>query len=87
MFRLCSEISRQTFPLTLDLDHPAFKAGLDRLLRIARKMEQAAAQGGFGAGIKKTAYVGAAALAFARLYLIPAKPHAMPAAIRLEPVW
>jgi magnesium-protoporphyrin IX monomethyl ester (oxidative) cyclase len=87
VFRLCSEISRQTFPLTLDLDHPAFRAGLDRLLRISRSMEQAAAQGGVWGRLRKTAYVGAAALAFARLYLIPAKPHALPAAIRLEPVW
>ena len=61
----CSVCARrfreQTFPLTLDLDHPAFKAGLDRLLRIARKMEAAAAQGGLWGKIKKTAYAGAAA--------------------------
>jgi magnesium-protoporphyrin IX monomethyl ester (oxidative) cyclase len=87
VFRLCSEISRQTFPLTLDLDHPAFKPGLDRLLGIAQKMEAAEAQGGLWGKIKKTAYVGAAALAFARLYLIPAKAHPLPAEIRLEPVW
>jgi magnesium-protoporphyrin IX monomethyl ester (oxidative) cyclase len=87
VFRLCSEISRQTFPLTLDLDHPGFKAGLDRLLAISRKMEQAATRGGLWGRVQKTAYVGAAALAFARLYLIPAKPHAMLATIRLEPVW
>jgi len=87
VFRLCSEISRQTFPLTLDLDHPGFKAGLDRLLRIARKMERAQAEGGLWGKIKKTAYAGAAGLAFARLYLIPAKANPLPAAIRLEPVW
>jgi magnesium-protoporphyrin IX monomethyl ester (oxidative) cyclase len=87
VFRLCSEISRQTFPLTLDLDHPAFKPGLDRLFRIAQKMEAAEAQGGLWGKIKKTAYAGAAALVFGRLYLIPAKAHPLPAEIRLEPVW
>ncbi len=87
VFRLCSEISQQTFPLTIDLDHPAFKPGLDRLCRIARKIEQASAEKGLWGRIKKTAYVGAAALGFARLYMIPAKSHAMPASIRLEPVW
>ncbi len=87
VFRLCSEISRQTFPLTLDLDHPAFKAGLDRLVGIARAMERASAQGGLWGKLKKGAYAGLAALTFARLYLIPAKANALPADIRLEPVW
>jgi magnesium-protoporphyrin IX monomethyl ester (oxidative) cyclase len=87
VFRLCSEISRQTFPLTLDLDHPAFKAGLDRLVGIAREMERAGAQGGLWGKLRKGAYAGLAALTFARLYLIPAKANALPADIRLEPVW
>jgi len=87
VFRLCSEISRQTFPLTLDLDHPAFKAGLDRLVGIAREMERASAQGGLWGKLKKGAYAGLAALTFARLYLIPAKANELPADIRLEPVW
>jgi magnesium-protoporphyrin IX monomethyl ester (oxidative) cyclase len=87
VFRMCSEISRQTFPLTLDLDHPAFKAGLDRLLHLSREMERVSAQGGLWGRVRKGFYVGAAALAFARLYLIPAKANALPAEIRLEPVW
>ena len=87
VFRLCSEISRQTFPLTLDLDHPAFKAGLDLLVGIARAMERASAQDGLWGKLKKGAFAGLAALTFARLYLIPAKANALPADIRLEPVW
>ncbi len=87
VFRLCSEISRQTFPLTLDLDHPDFKPGLKRLFAIARRMEAAEASGGLSGRIRKAALAGMAALTFARLYLIPAKPHQMPADIRLEPVW
>jgi magnesium-protoporphyrin IX monomethyl ester (oxidative) cyclase len=87
VFRLCSEISKQTFPVTLDLDHPAFRAGLQRLLRNAQAQERAAEQGGFIGKVKKLALMGAAAVAFTRLYMIPAKSHAMPADIRLEPVW
>jgi magnesium-protoporphyrin IX monomethyl ester (oxidative) cyclase len=87
VFRLCSEISKQTFPVTLDLDHPAFRAGLQRLLRNAQAQERAAEQGGFIGKVKKLALMGAAAVSFTRLYMIPAKSHAMPADIRLEPVW
>ncbi|MEM6905310.1 MAG: magnesium-protoporphyrin IX monomethyl ester (oxidative) cyclase, partial [Pseudomonadota bacterium] len=32
VFRVCSQISRQCFPIELDLDNPAFKASLDRLV-------------------------------------------------------
>jgi magnesium-protoporphyrin IX monomethyl ester (oxidative) cyclase len=87
VFRLCSEISKQTFPLTLDLDHPAFKPGLERLFHIAQAIERADAEGGIRGKVKKAFYAGAAALVFGRLYLIPAKSNALPANIRLEPVW
>ena len=87
VFRLCSEISRQTFPLTLDLDHPQFIAGLDRLVKIARALEAAQAEGGWWAKLRRGALTAAAGGEFARLYLIPAKRHALPAQIRLEPIW
>ena len=87
VFRLTSEISRQTFPLTLDLDHPAFARGLDRLFRIAKANEAADAEGGVWRRFKKAGYAVAAAATFARLYLVPAKKNALPKNIRLEPVW
>ena len=44
VFRITSEISQQVFPITLDLDHPAFKPGLDRLVEIERAIAQAKKQ-------------------------------------------
>jgi magnesium-protoporphyrin IX monomethyl ester (oxidative) cyclase len=87
VFRLTTEISRQTFPLTIDFDNPRFQRGLDRLLHIARAMESAEAQGGFVGKVRKAALSGAAALAFARLYLIPSRRNALPSHIRLAPAW
>ena len=87
VYRLCSEISKQTFPLTLDLDHPAFKPGFDRLVRISSSIERAESEGGFWGKAKKALLVGRAALTFARLYAIPSKPNALPETIRLEPIW
>ena len=46
VFRICSDISKQVFPLTLDLDHPGFRAGLARLLRISQGIEDAKAKAG-----------------------------------------
>ena len=53
VFRLTSEISRQTFPLTLDLDNPRFKRGLDRLYEIAKLNEDARAVGGLRGKLRR----------------------------------
>jgi magnesium-protoporphyrin IX monomethyl ester (oxidative) cyclase len=87
VFRVTSEISRQVFPLTLDLENPKFKQGLDRLYAIAKASAEADAQGGVIGKIKKAGLTVAAALAFGRLYLLPTKPNPLPAEIRLAPVW
>ncbi|MGD0720618.1 MAG: magnesium-protoporphyrin IX monomethyl ester (oxidative) cyclase [Roseiarcus sp.] len=87
VFRITSDISRQVFPLTLNLDDPRFRRGLDRLLAIARTSADAQARGGPIGKIRQAACAAAAALAFARLYLLPSKPNALPAEIRLAPVW
>jgi magnesium-protoporphyrin IX monomethyl ester (oxidative) cyclase len=87
VFRITSEITRQIFPVTLDIDHPAFRAGLDRLLRITEGMARAGRQGGVMGRIKKVGYAAAAAATFARLYCLPAKRNAPPADVRLSPAW
>ena len=87
VFRLTSEISRQTFPLTLDIDNPRFKRGLDQLFEIAKLNEDARAVGGLRGKVRRAWLTAAAALAFARLYMLPSKANALPADIRLAPVW
>ena len=87
VFNVCSEITRQVFPLTLDTDSPAFRAGLERMRKIALRIDAAKRQGGAIGAVKRVALVGAAAVAFARLYLTPVKRNAIPASARLVPVW
>ncbi len=87
VFRITTEISGQVFPLKLDLDNPSFKEGLERLRRISGNLEAAKAQGGIVGGVKKLGYTAAAALAFARLYLVRPKENALPEKIRLAPAY
>jgi magnesium-protoporphyrin IX monomethyl ester (oxidative) cyclase len=46
VFRITSEISRQVFPLMLDIDNPKFRAGLERLMEISNGRAAARAEGG-----------------------------------------
>ena len=87
VFKITSEISRQVFPLTLDLDHPAFHAGLERLRRIAEAMGEAEKRGGVAGKLRKAGLGAAAALAFARLYLLPSRRNELPRQVRLAPAW
>jgi len=87
VFRVTSEISKQVFPLMLDIDHPVFRGGLARLSRIAAAAERAKAQGGVTNWIKRGALAAAGAVVFARLYLLPVKRHALPQQVRVAPAW
>jgi magnesium-protoporphyrin IX monomethyl ester (oxidative) cyclase len=87
VFRICSAISCQTFPLTLDIDHPKFKPGLDRLVVIANAKALAKQQGGLWGHMKAAWLSLDAGLTFAKLYSLPSKAHELPAEIRMAPVW
>ncbi len=87
VFRITTEICRQVFPVTLDIDNPAFLSGLERLRRIGDRIERAKAQRGLGGGLKRIVLLGAAGLTFARLFLMRAKHHELPRDIRVAPAW
>jgi len=87
VFRICSEISKQVFPLTLDIDNPRFKAGLDRLCRLADGIDAARRQGGVAGWAKRAVLTVGAAATIGRLYLLPVKPNVLPAESRLVPAW
>jgi magnesium-protoporphyrin IX monomethyl ester (oxidative) cyclase len=87
VFRICTQISRQVFPLELETDDPAFRAKMDRLLAAARQIETGKARGGFNGGLKRLGGMASAGLAFASLYFHRARPNAPPATVRLQPTW
>ena len=87
VFRITSEITRQCFPIMLDIDNPKFRKGLSRLNEINQAMERAHAQGGIMGRIKKAGLGAQAALTFARIYMLPTKSNEIPATSRLQPAW
>jgi magnesium-protoporphyrin IX monomethyl ester (oxidative) cyclase len=87
VFDVCSEITRQVFPLVLDTDNPKFRAGLARLHRYAEAADAAKAKGGVGGALKRAACAVGAAAVFARLYVLPVRPNALPEQVRVAPAW
>jgi magnesium-protoporphyrin IX monomethyl ester (oxidative) cyclase len=80
VFNICSEITKQVFPFTLDTDNPKLRAGFERLRVLNDQMK--------GAGrIKKAALTLAAAATFARLYMLPTISNEIPETSRMQPAW
>ncbi|MCL4104892.1 UNVERIFIED_CONTAM: hypothetical protein GTU68_018599 [Idotea baltica] len=87
VFRKTSEISKQVFPITLDIDHPRWQRGLTRLEAASRKVASGKAQGGVGGTLRRAVGMAQAAMAFVSIYTIPAIKHDMPENVRLEPAY
>ena len=59
----------------------------DRMYRNTRELASLGTGTGIGTRLKRLRLLAANGVAFARLYLTPARHAALPANVRLEPVW
>ena len=84
---ITSEITKQVFPLTLDLDNPKFRAGLERLRHLSAGIDATRERGGLVGLARRAGLSVAAAWTFGRLYLMPTVPNALPQTIRMAPAW
>ena len=87
VFRITTEICKQVFPVTLDLDNRAFLAGLQRMLRLSQRIEANKRQYGLGGILKGIGLKGAAAFTLVRLFLMRPQQHELPREIRVAPAW
>ena len=87
VFRITSEISKQVFPITPDIDHPAFRRGLERLFEISTAMAAAKERGGVVATVRRAGLALAGLATFTRLYFLPVQRHDLPSTIRVQPAW
>lgn len=87
VFRICNEITKQVFPLTLDIENPTFQALMDRLRRINEEMGRAKALRSMSRRLKMAILGSQAAFTLVRLYTLPTKSNDLPASSRLAPAW
>ena len=87
VFQITNDITRQVFPIALDIDHPAFRAGLSHLVTIAEAFDQAKAKKGLWARVQQGWHGARAAVQFARLFVLPVKSQTLNAKTILRPTW
>jgi len=87
VFRITNEITKQVFPVVLDIDHPAFHPNLDRLYHCAMRADAGKAAGGIVGHLKKAFWSVAGAAVFVRMYFIPVQSNTLPPSARLVPSW
>jgi magnesium-protoporphyrin IX monomethyl ester (oxidative) cyclase len=87
VFDITTEISKQVFPISLDTDDGRFRAGLRRLLAASDGVAAAKAQGGLGGLVRRAGWALVGVAAFARLYCLPVRRHALPQQMRVAPAW
>ena len=87
VFRITNEITRQVFPVSLDIDEPLFRDGLAHLFYVQTQLDKAKAQGGFLGKLQWARWAVSGLATFARLYFLPVKHHTLPTQIRMAPAW
>ncbi len=85
VFRKTNEISKQVFPIVIDIDNPKFRQLLDRMVANTKRIERARDKGGLGGRISAGLAMASNVWCFARLYLLRPVPNALPADFRLVP--
>jgi magnesium-protoporphyrin IX monomethyl ester (oxidative) cyclase len=87
VYRITTEIARQVFPVTLDIENPAFLAGLEHMRVAAERIARAKQQRGIGGAVKRAVLMGSAGLTFARLFMMRPQRHDLPQQVRMAAAW
>jgi magnesium-protoporphyrin IX monomethyl ester (oxidative) cyclase len=87
VIKLTNEISKQCFPVTIDVDNPKFWRLLETMYQNTLVIHEAKQAGGLGGKLRAFGATLANGVTFVRLFLLPARHAALPANVRLEPVW
>ena len=86
VFQITNDISRQVFPVVLDINNPKFRTGLERLRVINEKLANVQGRGLVG-WIQRATLGTGAAVTFARLFLLRPVANSIPESSHMEPAW
>ncbi len=87
VFSICTEISKQVFPVELDTDDPRFRRAMEDLRLASVGIENAKVRGGIAGAFGRAKYMAKAGVSFARMYLMKPRTNELPSQIRLSPAW
>ncbi|MDH6250055.1 magnesium-protoporphyrin IX monomethyl ester (oxidative) cyclase [Polynucleobacter sphagniphilus] len=87
VLQITSDITKQVFPFTIDLDNPRLWEGFDKLRKISDEVEELKLMGGPLSLIKRGYLAACAIVTFVKIYTMPVVPNELPQDIRLAPVW
>jgi magnesium-protoporphyrin IX monomethyl ester (oxidative) cyclase len=87
VFQITNDISRQVFPVVLDIDNPKFRTGLERLRAINEKLVDVQGHRGIVGWIQRATLGTDAAATFARLFLLRPVANSIPESSHMEPAW
>jgi magnesium-protoporphyrin IX monomethyl ester (oxidative) cyclase len=87
VFSICTQISKQVFPIELDTDDVRFRSAMEDLRLASVGIENAKARGGIVGGAHRLLCMAKAGVAFGRMYLMRPRTNELPSQIRLSPAW
>jgi len=87
VFSICNQISRQVFPVELDIESDAFRTQMENLRQAALRIDEGKARGGIGGLLQRVGGMAGAGWAFARMYFQRTRTNELPQSIRLYPAW
>ncbi|NCQ09633.1 MAG: magnesium-protoporphyrin IX monomethyl ester (oxidative) cyclase, partial [Sphingomonadales bacterium] len=87
VFSICTEISKQVFPVELDTDDPRFRKAMEDLRLASVGIEEAKARGGIMSKLSRAKYMAKAGWFFGKMYFMKPKANTLPQQVRLSPAW
>jgi magnesium-protoporphyrin IX monomethyl ester (oxidative) cyclase len=87
VIKLTSLISKQVFPIELDLESPRLWELFERMFQLTQAIDATKQIPGIGSALRRVLLKASVATTFVKMYFHPVKANALPANVRMQPVW